>query len=551
MMYGNLLTGAAVAAALLPGTVRAVPEGHGPGCVAPAFIGADGTGFARSGHAHRSDPAAPPALAPASTVGPVHMLTILAAFSDIPPRIQQARFDTQLYGPAPSVADYYREASGDRLTLTGDVFGWVTLPQSQAFYSGGAAGVGSYPNNGQKMAEDAVLAAVLAGLQLDDYDADGDGIVDVLHIIHSGQGFEWAGATGPGAPSSDPDPGSINSHKWVVVNGALGAVTQVQDYFTTPELLLARPAAAPAWTDSIATIGVLCHELGHILGLPDFYDTGTFDNNLSIWGLMDFGTWNRIPTDPTVSAPGALPGHPSLWSKMFLGWTTPVELAPGVGEATSETVALNSINDGGRGLQLLTNPDGVDWNQQQPGRGEYFLAEMRTQTGYDAGLPTEGLIIYHVDESRPNNNAAANGDGGALLRVVAEDGDARITSQPAGDPTGDPWPGVQSAFSATSNPTSRLWDGSESGVSMVSMTGPSGGAVSFLAEVSNLQTAVALPFARPNPFGPEVHGAVTLVLNLGTSASTTRVSIHDARGRLVRTLRAGDDFSATDRIVQW
>jgi len=459
---------------------------------------------------------------------------ILAEFSDLPARAPLSRFQNLLFGGMPSVADYYDEASGGQLTVTGDLWGWVALPQTQSYYSQGLGGVGSYPNNGQRMSENAVSAALAAfpSLNLADYDADGDGNVDALLVIHSGQGFEWAGATGSGAVSSSPDPFAINSHKWTTMQKDFGSGAQVSDYVTCPELQLVLPGLWPAWTDSVATIGVYCHELGHMFGLPDFYDTQAFTNHLSAWDIMDFGTWNRVTGTPAYAVPGALPGLPSAWSRMYLGWTAPQVVAPPAGEAVQEPRTLSSSSLGAAPLQLLSNPFGVDWEPTAEGSGEYFLAEVRTQDGYDAGLPAAGLLLYHVDESRRNNDGSRNPDGGALLRLLPEDG---VISLESNDVT-DPWPGTQSAFGAGSSPSSRLWNGAESGVELTGIQAIVGASVSLTVDVTNFAAGLSLPFARPNPYHPSLHGAVGLVFASGSAAGATGVSVYDITGRRVRSL---------------
>jgi immune inhibitor A len=517
---------------------------EGPGCVVRPF--AAGTAALRA-----SGPGAapgPPALAPAAPTGNLHLLVILARFSDVPQRAPVSRFQSLLFGSGPSVADYYAEASGGLLDVTGDLFGWVTLPQTQSYYSGGIGGVGSYPNNGQRMAEHAVTAALNAYplLDLGDYDSDGDGAVDALLVIHSGQGFEWAGATGSNAPSSSPDPQAINSHKWTTQQKDFGSGAEVADYFTCPELQLVNPIVAPAWTDSVATVGVYCHELGHMFGLPDFYDTRSFANHVSAWDIMDFGTWNRRQGIPAFAVPGALPGLPSAWSRMFLGWTAAEVVSPAAGETVEDARTLVSASLGGAPLQLLANPFGVDWTPAAGGTGEYFLAEVRTRDGYDAGLPAEGLLLYHVDESRRNNDASRNGDGGALLRLLPQDG---VISLDPGDRT-DPWPGAQNAFGPASVPDSRLWNGNESGVALSGIGAVTGSSVSLALAVTNLAGGLTLPFARPNPYRPSAHGTVGLVFTPGSAAGAAGVGIYDLLGRRVRTLGPGD-LDAASGLAVW
>jgi M6 family metalloprotease-like protein len=486
--------------------------------------------------------------------GNVHVLVILAEFSDLPARIAPSRFQDLLFGPERSMRAYYDECSDGQLDLTGEIRGWVTLPGRQFDYSDGVRGTGPYPRNAQKMTEDAVQAAVASGLDLAGFDADGDGVVDALLVIHSGQGFEWAGM--PGA-STQVDPNSINSHKWVTVQRDFGAGKPiVTDYFTCPELMLVKQQFAPQWSDSIATIGVYCHEFGHILGLPDFYDTSTFENHVGVWEVMDYGTWNQIPPDPLWSAPGSIPSHFSAWSKMFLGWTDPILIAPGVGEELSRTETLESASRGGAPAQLLGNPFGVDWQSGSPGLGEFFLAEVRTLDGFDAGLPAAGLLLYHVDETRATNSAQTNAGPGRILRLLAQDGSTSFDpTESVEDPWG--WVGAQATFDATSTPSSALWDSSSSGVALENITmNPDSSnpdsSVSFRANVSNLTSTVRIPFARPNPWQPSAHGDLRLVVSLSPGGSAfTEVALHDVRGARVRVLDATEELDAQNRVAVW
>lgn len=475
------------------------------------------------------------------------MLAILAEFPDRLHRIDASRFAPHLFGATgETMRTYYADVSGGRLDVDGDVHGWFVLPSTHAFYSGGANGVGTYPNNAQRMAEDAVAAAVAGGVDLADYDADGDGEVDALLVIHAGEGYEWAGSTAP-ALTPVPDPTAINSHKWSVVDGDFGAgLPRVADYFTCPEMQRARPAFFPAWTDSMATIGVFCHELGHVLGLPDFYDVETAISRVGSWEVMDAGLWSFVAGDAAHSLPGSLPSGFSAWPRMFLNWASPAVLGPATGDVVEATLTLGGPGAAGEPLQLRANPFGVDWSPDGGGTGEFFVAEVRTRTGWDAGLPGEGLLLYHVDESRRGNRRSESADGAGLLLLVPQDGEVSL-----GQDAADPWPGTRTAFGAATVPSSHLHDGSSSGVELPAIEPLTAGSVSVVAVVSNLTTDLPLPFARPHPFRPARDGEVGIVLSLDATPPATRVDLFDVRGRRVRTLDAGSEFGASGRIARW
>ena len=47
----------------------------------------------------------------------------------------------------------------------------------------------------------------------------------------------------------------------------------------------------------IRPIGTICHEIGHVLGLPDLYDTSESSApGIGDWGLMGTGNWNNVGT---------------------------------------------------------------------------------------------------------------------------------------------------------------------------------------------------------------------------------------------------------------
>ncbi len=58
-------------------------------------------------------------------------------------------------------------------------------------------------------------------------------------------------------------------------------------------------------------------------------------------------------------------------------------------------------------FQAATNADVCQFLPGTPSSGEYFLIENRQKTGYDAGLPGSGLLIWHIDASKSGNTQDA------------------------------------------------------------------------------------------------------------------------------------------------
>ena len=96
-----------------------------------------------------------------------------------------------------------------------------------------------------------------------EFDQDLNGVVDAITFLHSGYAAEAGGADEYGTWKRN----RIWSHKshnlgW---SSQLGRNVKVNNYFIATSL----------WGNTgseIGRIGVIAHELGHFLGLPDLYD---------------------------------------------------------------------------------------------------------------------------------------------------------------------------------------------------------------------------------------------------------------------------------------
>ena len=337
--------------------------------------------------------------------GTVKNLVILAMFSDhnVVPEANnpvegrpQADYNTLFNStasdptlcPTGSVRTAYKTLSNNIVTIDSTVVAWVTLPQTMAYYAGTYNGRApkptpeppasptGYPNNAQKMVEDA-LALVDPSVDFGQFDQDNDGYIDAITIIHSGYGAETGGA-----PAN-----SLWSQKWGLPtawqsadNNANGVKVKVLDFHTEPAL----------WGTSgtgITRIGVICHELGHFFGLPDLYDTDYSSNGIGRWCMMADSWGFTDPLDPDSSQ--LTPPHFSAWCRVFLGWAAPTVLnAPGTYTA----------------YQAESNFPSVFKITQGYPAGEYLLIENRQKTAYDVNIPQGGLAIWHIDENITTNN---------------------------------------------------------------------------------------------------------------------------------------------------
>ena len=219
--------------------------------------------------------------------------------------------------------NFYNEMSKGRYQLGGTVSPWLTLPHSEAWYSAdsceaGAASDVGHPDNPRgtgQMAVDAVVALAAANPNFPwadydqedqgDLDDDGDlfepdGAIDHVVVLHAGKDqADGGGAEGNYAEwSSSQVVGSTTGG--IVVPGADGL--RVFNFTTQPE---------------DAGIGVIAHEYGHDLGLPDLYDSiGPTDTDVGWWDLMSTGSHSGELFQ-------TLPTHMGAWSKYVLGWVDP------------------------------------------------------------------------------------------------------------------------------------------------------------------------------------------------------------------------------------
>ena len=351
--------------------------------------------------------------------------------------------------------DYYQEISYWVFSVSAGpvgVVGWYTAANGHDYYGqNDAGGNDRWPGD---LVYEAVAAADGAGFDFAPYDQDGDCYVDVVNIIHQGSGEE------AGGPATD-----IWSHRWSL-NGALfwgyshyGAYTTndpcpgggniiANDYVIQPETL---------WGGQ-QTTGVFAHEYGHALGLPDLYDTDGSSEGIGDWSLMAVGSWN------SVTVAGDRPAHMDAWCKYALGWATLTQVT---GTLTSESIT-----------QAATAADVYQLLSGSPSTGgECFLVENRQNTGFDAGLPGEDLLIWHIDESVTTNRNECYPGGPSCasqhyhVALVQADNlwdlEMNINRGDSGDPYYSP---ANTSFTGASSPNSNLYNGSASNVSVTNIS---------------------------------------------------------------------------------
>ncbi len=378
----------------------------------------------------------------AGRVTTLRVAVILVDFPDVPadraahpPEYYQRLLFSHGELPGGSVAEFLETSSHGRFLLTGEVRGWFTVSRLRNTYTVGQGGISRfYPSNSQYLAEEAIHLAdpTINYADLDNEGPDGvpdsgddDEIIDGIILVHAGKGRDEGGGSG-----DDFIAVKWNTSGPVPVDGVFG-----YDFTLNPEN---------------GGIGIFLHELGHLLGLPDLYDTELLINSsagLGRWSLMA-GAWLLGGEDS--------PGDFDAWSKARLGFADEIRLYQ-----DQDRLVIPPVLDSGKVYRLWLNGGGDE---------EYYLLENRRRTGIDAALPGEGLLIYHVDERVPNN------DNSNHYKVALEQADGlyqlenRYGSFTAGD-EGDPFR-AGDVFSRDTDPSSLDYDGLPSGVSVFNIGEP-------------------------------------------------------------------------------
>lgn len=367
-----------------------------------------------------------------AVVGQRKILTILVGFSDRPFIKTAADFDKLMnqktgkvesnYG---SVWRFYNEDSYGKLDVSAVVIGPFVAKYNSSYYRWDKTNSSAHV---KKLIQEAVDFAKKSGINFSQFDGDNDGYVDCIHVVFAGHGLSGGAADG-----------LIWAHQSAIKKQKINS-KYVSEYIITPEL---------SNNNTIAPIGTICHEFGHILGVPDFYDvansqyfgTGDYD-------LMGGGSWNGN---------GYRPCHHNAYSKCYiLGWGQAKILPKSTKTYTLPPSTLEPA-----------------FYRINTGTEECFIVENRTYASnyFDAYIPNEGLLIYHIHRNLATTIAKddyINSQHPLMCYIV----NASATQNPTADP--DSYGkydakrafglGDRTYFGIKSTPSFTAWDGSGTGI---------------------------------------------------------------------------------------
>lgn len=356
----------------------------------------------------------------AVTVGNYVGLCILVRFPDVADTISQAEVTNFCntpgyagFGNSGSVRDYFFDTSKGKLTYTNAVTQYYTAANNRSYYTDPTIGYGI---RARELIVEALNWLKAQGFNFGQLTSDSGGFVYALNVFYAGpvvnnwaQGL-WPHSSGLAAPFD------------------AGGGKKLSDYQITN-------------IGSELTLRTFCHENGHMIcDYPDLYDYGYESYGVGNYCLMCFGGNDKNPVQVCA------------YLKNEAGWATKaVAIAPGI------TASLNAANN--------------EFYIYEKSATEYFIIENRQQAGRDTFLPDAGLAIFHVDENGNNSNeqmtpaqhyecSLEQSDNRFDLEKGVNFGDAEdLFSSPS-----------NTAFSDTTGPDAKWWDGSNSGLNVTAIS---------------------------------------------------------------------------------
>jgi M6 family metalloprotease-like protein len=352
------------------------------------------------------------ALMGAALSGTLRIPIIPVHYADVQVPFSVAALEERLFGASRgdtvSFRDYWDEVSGGLLQVEGEVASWVTLNRPARHYLSPEQHGWSSFGRITEMREEALVAAssTIDFAQFDNDGPDGipnsgddDGFVDFVAIVYavSCPGDGRAGGIWPHRAAMPPFATSSI--------GIDGDPIRIADYVVLP--VLDQATCGPL------RIGVLAHETGHALGLPDLYDYDGSSQGIGAWGLMGSGSHSTLHS----------PAHPGAWEKEQLGWVRVKWLS------TADSV-----------LSIAPVQESRTVYRVQGGGSDYLLLENRQRVGSDRHLAGTGLLVWQIDPERAELGAWNSDERRAAVGIIQADGRNDLARGRRAD-AGDPFPG--------------------------------------------------------------------------------------------------------------
>lgn len=287
--------------------------------------------------------------------------------------------------PYESMHAFYERSSKGAMNLTGQVFRYTTKENQSA-----------YDTDKVKIAEEC-YDAFKDSVDFSQFDGDGDGMIDAtLFTVPTAAGDDnwWPCAGGFGDGNYRVD-GMAIGHI-ITGNAQIESETNTQNFVTS-----------------------YLHEMGHCMGLPDYY----LYNSSDYEGLHGYAGSELMDTDASMDF--------CSFSKLMLGWYKENQISVYDSSQGSQTFTLSNAQTGSGNCVIV--PYGSLDSQYF---SEYFIIEYATNDGNNCSPPWyiqkgSGIRIHHVKADiydngwwkhlkYQNGSEFTNGDDAGIrtLRIV-------------------------------------------------------------------------------------------------------------------------------------
>lgn len=275
-----------------------------------------------------------------------------------------------------SVKTYYEEESGGKLTLTGTVTDWFDTEEPSSNYSVSSSQTNNLLQNAVAWAESK------QGINPNDYDYDKDGFIDGVILIYARPDcYSLEGNKNNFWAYSTHDTRYGPSHNWPAPNVY---------FWASYDFMYAYGDNARARTGSnygrgntyrqILATETNIHEMGHMFGLLDYYDT---TGNFSPAGAYTMQDENHSTHDP--------------FSYIALNWADPYIPTKSCTLTIGDFATTHDV--------ILLTPE---WNEYDSAFDEYILLELYSLTGLNEHYKGDwfhgimlpdgvGVRVWHVD----------------------------------------------------------------------------------------------------------------------------------------------------------
>jgi M6 family metalloprotease-like protein len=357
-----------------------------------------------------------------TTVGTFVGLCLLVEFPDVKGTIKQSEVSDFCnkqgysgFGNNGSVRDYFFDVSDGKLTYTNIVAPWYTAKKPRQYYTNEQV---AQPIRARELILEAIAFHKSNGLDFTGLTADEQQFIYAINVFYAGaRTNNWAQGLWP-----------HSFHLQSPVQLAPGKLAN--DYQITD-----MPAEI--------TLGTFCHENGHMIcDFPDLYDYGSESSGIGAYCLMCAGG-NANPKNPTRI--GAYLRHAAGWSSNV------TKISPG------GTVTLAA--------------DKNEFALLRKNSTEYFILENREKIGRDVSLPDAGLAIWKVDETGNNSNEEMTPASHYECSLIQADGLNELENGIGIGNNGDLFD-QGSRFSDITQPNSKWWDGTASGLNISGVSAP-------------------------------------------------------------------------------